>query len=372
MTSTTITNVRVFDRGHLGALSTVGIDGEGISFVGGAPVGEIIDGGGGVLLPGLIDSHVHIDNVGQLEQLRSHGITTALDMANAHPEVTNSLRNRPGLPQLFGAGLAASAPGGAHTKKMGYPPDSAVRNAGDAQRFVADRVRDHSDFIKIIVEDPKMPGTASLPPETITALVVAAHAAGLIAIAHAVTSTSVNIASDAGADVITHAPVNRSVTSEEASALASRNGAIVPTLTMLQGTTAAIKAGRVFRILRRLNIAPPVEYAHARASIAVARAAGLIIVAGTDANNDPAAPWNPKYGSSLHDEFELLVDAGLTPSEVLTAATASAALVFGLRDRGSIRPNLRADLLLVTGDPTVDIRATRSISGIWLAGQKTH
>lgn len=370
MTSSSITDIRVFDRGRLSGLTTVLIDDKNISAIGSKPIGQTIDGGGGVLLPGLIDSHVHVDNIEQLGQLLTFGITTALDMANANPQVTDSLRNLPGLPQLFGAGLAASAPGGVHTKKMGYPADSAVQSAADAHRFVTDRVRDRSDYIKIIVEDPKMPGTASLPLETITALVAEAHAAGLIVIAHAVTSTAVNLASSAGADVITHAPVNRRLTSEEADALASRHAALVPTLTMLQGTTGVINAGRMFRILRRLNVAPPVEYAHARASIAVAQAAGLTIVAGTDANDDAAAPWNPKYGSSLHDEFELLVDAGLTASEVLTSATSSAARVFGLSDRGLIQPGMRADLVLVSGDPTVDIHATRSISGVWIAGQK--
>ncbi|WP_375386163.1 amidohydrolase family protein [uncultured Microbacterium sp.] len=370
MTSATITNVRVFDGGLLSALTSVEINGESISAVGAAPRGEIIDGGGGVLMPGLIDSHVHIDDAGQLQQLLAYGVTTALDMANANPRVTDSLRNLPGLPQLFGAGLAASAPGGVHTKKMGYPQHSAVQSPSDAERFVADRVRDGSDYIKIIVEDPKMPGTASLPPATLAALVDAAHGVALIVIAHAVTSAAVDLATDAGADVITHAPVNRSLTAQEAGILAARDAAIVPTLTMLQGTTRVINARRVFRMLRRLRIAPPVEYANARARVAVARAAGVAIVVGTDANNDKAAPWNPDYGSSLHDELELLVDAGLTPAEALTAATATAARVFGLSDRGAVHAGFRADLLLLDGDPTADIRATRSIKGVWIDGRK--
>jgi imidazolonepropionase-like amidohydrolase len=370
MTSSFISNVRVFDGTKLGDPTTVEIADELIVSVGGNPTGTTFDGNGGTLLPGLIDAHVHVDDVDQLGELLSHGITTAFDMANSRPEVTASLRSRPGLPHLLGAGLPASAPGGVHTKKMGFPADSAVQNPGDAARFVADRVRDHSDYVKIIVEDPRMPGTASLSPETITALVGAAHAAGLLAVAHAVTSTAMNFAADAGVDVITHAPVNRAITAEEAAGLAQRGAVLLPTLTMLKGTAAAINSKRMFRLLRRLNIAPPVEYANARASIAVAKSAGLPILAGTDANNDAGAPWNPKFGRSLHDEFDLLVDAGLTPTEVLVAATSASARVFGLSDRGAIKAGLRADLLLVSGDPTADIRATRSISGVWLGGHK--
>jgi imidazolonepropionase-like amidohydrolase len=370
MTSSSITNVRVFDGTKLGVPTTVIIADGLISSVGAKPAGTIVDGMGGALLPGLIDAHVHVDDASQLQELLSHGITTAFDMANSRPEVTAALRNRPGLPQLRGAGLPASAPGGTHTKKMGFPADSAVHGPEDAARFVGDRVRDHSDYIKIIVEDPRMPGTSALLPETISALVVAAHAAGLLVIAHAVTSTAMNFAADAGVDVITHAPVNRAITSDEAAGLAQRGAALLPTLTMLQGTAGVVNSGRMFRLLRRLNIAPPVEYANARASIAVAKAAGLPILAGTDANNDPGAPWNPKYGSSLHDEFELLVDAGLSPVEVIVAATSTPARVFGLTDRGAVKAGLRADLLLVRGDPTTDIRAIRSVSGVWLGGQK--
>jgi imidazolonepropionase-like amidohydrolase len=370
MTSSSITNVRVFDGTKLSVPTTVGFDDDLIGSIGGNPTGTIIDGNGDALLPGLIDAHVHVDDAGQLEALLSHGITTAFDMANSRPEVTASLRSRPGLPQLLGAGLPASAPGGVHTKKMGFPADSAVQGPDDAVRFVADRVRDQSDYIKIIVEDPRMPGTAALSPETITALVVAAHAAGLLVIAHAVTSTAMNFAADAGVDVITHAPVNRAITAEEAAGLAERRAVLLPTLTMLQGTARIIKAKRMFRVLRQLNIAPPVEYANARASVVVAKAAGLQILAGTDANTDPGAPWNPKFGSSLHDEFELLVEAGLTPVEVIVAATEAPARAFGLSDRGAIKAGLRADLLLVRGDPTTDIRAARSVAGVWLGGQK--
>jgi len=75
--------------------------------------------------------------------------------------------------------------------------------------------------------------------------------------------------------------------------------------------------------------------------------------------------WN---GASLHGELALLVRAGLTPTEALAAATSVPARAFGLADRGRIAPGLRADLLLVRGDPTRDVTATRDIVGVWKAG----
>ena len=70
----------------------------------------------------------------------------------------------------------------------------------------------------------------------------------------------------------------------------------------------------------------------------------------------------------MHRELELMVEAGMSPVDALRAATSVPARVFGLNDRGRIAPGLRADLLLVEGDPTKDIVATRNIAGIWKQG----
>jgi hypothetical protein len=91
--------------------------------------------------------------------------------------------------------------------------------------------------------------------------------------------------------------------------------------------------------------------------------AGGMIMAGTDSPNPGTA-----HGMSMHRELELLVDAGLTPVDALRAATANPASVFGLEDRGRIAPGLRADLVLVEGDPTTDITDTRNLVAIWRNG----
>lgn len=93
------------------------------------------------------------------------------------------------------------------------------------------------------------------------------------------------------------------------------------------------------------------------------RRAGVPLLAGTDAN-----PYNPAHGDGLHRELELLTRAGLTPPQALTACTETTARHFGLSDRGRIAPGLRADLVLVEGDPTRDIAATREIVAVWRRG----
>lgn len=91
--------------------------------------------------------------------------------------------------------------------------------------------------------------------------------------------------------------------------------------------------------------------------------AGAVLLAGTDTPNATGV-----HGASLHRELELLVQSGLTPTQALTAATESTADVFRLNDRGRIVPGRRADLLLVRGDPTRDITATRDIVHVWRSG----
>jgi imidazolonepropionase-like amidohydrolase len=70
----------------------------------------------------------------------------------------------------------------------------------------------------------------------------------------------------------------------------------------------------------------------------------------------------------LHGELELLVRAGFSLSDALAAATSVPATTFHLNDRGRIAPGLRADLLLVRGNPTQDIKATRDIIAVWKVG----
>jgi imidazolonepropionase-like amidohydrolase len=113
---------------------------------------------------------------------------------------------------------------------------------------------------------------------------------------------------------------------------------------------------------------PPGAYAASARGVGVLHAAGIPILAGTDANATPGVPYQPAFGASLHEELALLVDAGLSTAAALRAATSLPAKHFGLSDRGAVEPGLRADLVLVDGDPLADITATRAIRRVWLAG----
>ena len=356
-----ITNVKVFDGNALTDEHTVVIDNGIISDA--KTADRTVDGQHRTLLPGFIDCHVHLASLAQLEQGTQWGCTTMLDMGAQSMEVTNSLRHRQGFADIRGAGNLASAPGGMQITRMGYPASSAVTGPADASRFVADRVADGADYIKVIVEDPHIMGSAALDGATITALVEAAHQAGLKVIAHVTALAALRNAADAGVDILTHAPLDADVDDTLARSLATRGIVSVPTLIAMR-TVAGIAELTALRKAHGVDV----DYAHARSTVSAFHRAGITILAGTDAYQGPAAPASIPYGEAFHDELGLLVEAGLTPVEALRSATVLPAEYFGFTDRGVIETGRRADLLLIDGDPTQNIAATRAIRSVWVAG----
>ena len=101
-------------------------------------------------------------------------------------------------------------------------------------------------------------------------------------------------------------------------------------------------------------------------------AAEVPLLAGTDTGLPTASFGVLGYGAALHGELQLLVEAGMTPVQALAAATSVPARIFGFTDRGRILPGMRADLVLVEGDPTHDILAVRNIAAGWKQGMSVQ
>jgi imidazolonepropionase-like amidohydrolase len=353
-----LTNVRVFDGRELRGPTTVVIEG---GIVGSDSAGaRITDAGGATLLPGLIDAHVHLLNEEHLQQLADFGVTTALDMGAWPPSMVDALRGRTGMADIRSAGLFATVPGSTHSHLPGYPAREFVDGPAGAARFVTDRIAEGADYIKLIAD---IPGPDQ---ETLDALVAASHEHGKLTVAHAVSTAAFDMALQAGADMITHAPLDRRLTECTAARVLAQKCASIPTLTMMKGIvdrSAAATASRPDGV-----VAAGPSYEAARGSVAELHRAGVPILAGTDANAGPGIPFSPRHGESLHEELELLIDAGLSTVEALRAATVLPAQYFGLHDRGVIEPGRRADLVLIDGDPIADIHATRRIRRVWCAG----
>ena len=348
-----IRNVRVFDGNRMLAPTSVSISGGKIQEIGSGirpPAGaRIIDGAGKTLLPGFIDAHVHVRTMDDLETVLAFGVTTCLDMftlqelaarARAEQAAGKAVRRA----DMLSAGTPATAPGG-HGTEYGVPIPTLSR-AEEAQGFVEARLAEGSDYLKIMKDDGSAFGfrRPTLDATTVGALIRAAHARERLAIVHIATASDAREAIAGGVDGIAHVYAG-AADPELARAASARAVFWTPTLAVITHDAPAASRAAAFAVVRGLEDA------------------GVQVLAGTDAPNPGTA-----FGETLHTELELLVAAGISPANALGAATSAAAAAFRLADRGRIAAGTRADLVLVDGDPVLDIRATRRILMVWKEG----
>ena len=390
----TITGVRVFD-GHSTTEDRFLRVADGIvSALGSRPeIGpghEVVDGTGCTVLPGLLDAHTHA-LPGRLEQAIRFGVTTELDMFN-DPDTAAGLRAlaaaRPDVADIRSAGTGATAPGGhpiPYTVDVGLMPEfPTVRGEQDAAAFVAGRVAEGSDHLKIFVEPGRSTGVALPAPDGRAVRALAEHARdrGLLSAAHCTDRESARLAVRAGVDGLAHVVVD-GIDEDLLGDLLDRRTFVIPTLVMLESRFGRSAAADLLDDPRTSGFLDGTSRATlaqgdrtggdpaARAfdavlgTVGALHRAGVPLLAGSDAINPGTA-----HGASLHRELELLVRAGLSATEALTAATATPAAHFGLADRGRLAPGMRADLLLVRGDPTREITATRDVVGVWRGGHR--
>ena len=240
-----------------------------------------------------------------------------------------------------------------------------------------------SDWLKLAYEPKDKHGLGppfpSLDLPTATALVNAAHARGKLAMAHVSRLWCAKDMVGAGVDGLVHVPADQPADAAFVEQARARGVFVIPTLVVaaafggsLQDHAEAdpllapyLSPGQRTMLGFKVDVPRMIFNADAaKASVRALKAAGVDILAGSDAPNPGTA-----QGASLHVELALLVEAGLTPVEALAAATSVPARRFKmLSDRGRIAPGSRADLLLVRGDPTTDIRATRDIVRLWKNG----
>lgn len=385
---TLIENVRVFDGEAVYAERSVLIDGNRIvedDFRGRPPEGaQVVNGTGRTLLPGLIDAHVHA--YAGLDDALLFGVTTELDMFAA-PRMIAAARARtdandnPREADLHSAGILATAPSG-HGTQFGVNVPTLTA-PDQAEAWVADRIAEGSEYIKIVIE----PGGGAIRRElntldaaTVQALVKAAHARGTLAVAHATTKAAAQIAIDAGADGLVHFFADEPIDDAMLAKLKRQKMFVSPTFVVFEGfagragSAALLEEPGMAGLLDRQavgNLAAPVKsdriarFAPAmEANIMALQRAGIPVLAGSDAPNP--GTW---FGVSLHREIELLVASGLTPKQALVAATSAPATAYRLAGHGRIADGGFADLLLVDGDPTQDIAALRRIVQVWKDGQ---
>jgi len=351
------------------------------------PSVRLVDGHGRTLLPGMIDAHAHytfdptegslqvIDertDAKILEKAEGHaglalraGITTARG-AGSIRGLELVLRNRiaAGLtagPRIVASGTAIGAPDG-HGIAFGVGARGWAALA-DATNAVIDG---GADVVKIVASEAAMLtttghaderdvfGRPELDEAEIRAIVETAHGRDRRVMAHAQDSESVRRCALAGVDSVEHAWLADRAAIEM---LAELGTTLVPTLTVtdvnrtLPGLTAAQR--------ERQNL---IESRH-RASCEAAIELGVPLATGTDTGEVGVT------ADMVWREIALLVAHGASPMVALKAATSGAARLLGLESEiGSVAVGLRADLVLVDGDPLVDVATLARPVEVWAGG----
>ncbi|KAK2031266.1 amidohydrolase [Colletotrichum zoysiae] len=350
----------------------------------------VVDGRGCTLLPGFIDVYTNIKGANAaLGTFASHGVTTVIDLSSSTQQC-QAMRvyaaGRTGLSTFLTSGTEATPAKDYQPQLYDSPDEVVIRTREDALRYVSARSSgpDRADFIKVVVD------THSPTDDILKAVVGAAHAHGKLTIARTAGKASYERAMLAGFDIFAHAPLDAALDPAMARDMSAQGKVFVPTLAMMRkralagesGTSTATTTADAPSQRRDDDSADPGsirhadpgataggDYANATATVRTLHDAGVTICAGTTANLVPGAQM--PFGESLHEELRLLVeDAGMSRLDVLRSATCVAAKAFRLSDRGIVRGGLRADLVLVEGNPLEDINVTRNIRRVWIQGEE--
>lgn len=359
------------------------------------PGGVVVDLKDSFVLPGLIDSHVHLtgqqsptsrlDNVtrspaddalvgaGFARKTLMAGFTTVADLG-ADNRAIFALRD--GIkrgdvigPRIIAAGSAVSVHGG-HGDVNGYTeevmhvlrPTSVCSGADDCRRAVREQVWLGADIIKITATGGVLSNTAAglnqqFSDAELAAIVETAHRMGRKVTAHAHGVDGINSFLRAGGDSIEHG----TYLDNDSVALFKKTGAyLVPTL--MAGDFVYRIATGPNNFLTPAQTAKALEAGPRLLDMARrAHAGGVRIAFGTDT------------GVSAHGdnagEFVLLVKAGFTPLEAIQTATVNAADHFSLSSEiGSLAPGKTADLIAVKGDPLADVSVLQHVTSVIKGG----
>jgi imidazolonepropionase-like amidohydrolase len=318
---------------------------------------RVIDGTGKYLVPGLWDMHVHADT-GDLAALLDHGVTGARDMGGDLDSL-RAWRRRISAGTLRGPRLVFAGPQLAGAPATDSRSRRVIATPGDAVRAVDSLLAAGADFIKV---------WEGIPRGALFAAAREARARRIPFVGHVPDSATPGEVSDSGQASIEHLelvpPACLVLFDPRAIAagtppppgcgpeamdsllrrLAANGTALDPTLGSFRlWAPAAFREG-ILEGFRRL--------------VPLIRSNGLMVLAGSDLGTRGIEP-----GASLHDELDLLVQAGFAPAEALRAATLNPARFLHREDSfGAIRRGAAADLLMLDGDPLADIRNTRRIS----------
>jgi imidazolonepropionase-like amidohydrolase len=399
---TALTGARIIDGTGRPALeaATILMRNGRIEAVGSAvtvPAGATrVDMSGKTIMPGIVNAHGHAqkgldakipireDLIRQLRMYAAYGVTTVVSLgANPDDELEQiKLRDEQNSIVLDRARLYTS---GASVRRFKTP---------DEARKDTNRVADlKPDIIKFHFDDPP----ANMSAETWGAIVEEARKRGLRTAPHVFYLRDAKAAVEKGADALAHSVRDMDVDAGLIAEMKRRDVGVIPTLTRevtvyAYETTPAFFSDPFFQRgmslykehvnivtapafqekVRNDKVAQSIKQAfvQAKRNLKIMSDAGIPIGLGTDSGVPNNTTFGRFQGYLEHMELELMVESGLTPMQALTAGTSGSARIIRLDNVGTIAPGKAADLLVLDANPLQDIRNTKRLNSVWIAGRR--
>jgi imidazolonepropionase-like amidohydrolase len=346
--------------------TTLVVNGTKLTQVGGtAPAGATrVDLAGKTVMPMFLDTHVHLSPtrdgvVRDLKQRAYFGVGAAMSMGTDNYEVLD-LRNKdtPGMARFLSAGKGLSRTEGR--------PTLEINSVEEARKAVQTNAAHKVDIIKVWVDDREGKVDKVLPSQY-AAAIDEAHKNGLRVTAHIFNEEDGKRLIRAGVDAFAHSVRDKDIDDEMLALYKSKPNLVVnPNLPDrgvkqdLSWLKSSLPPAEYAKLEEGNTDRPKAQAAYGiqARNLAKINAAGVKIVLGTDGNR----PWGP------HEEAADMVAAGMTPAQVITSATKSAAEFLKMPDTGTLEVGKNADFIVLDANPLDDITNTRKISQVVLRG----
>jgi len=322
---------------------------------------------GKTVMPMLINTHAHLSSTRErlIQDLRQHayyGVSAVVSLGQDNydllPLRTESV---PGAARFLSAGRGITMP---EPGRLTTP--YWITSEAEARKAVQELAERKVDIVKIWV-DTRGGAYTKLPPEFYGPIVDEAHQRGLRVTAHIVNMEDAKGLMRAGLDAFAHGVRDQDIDDETMAMFKARpNLILTPNLpdrgvkTDLEWLRASLPAAE-FEKLEAANTDRPAAqqfFGIQARNLAKLNAAGVRITLGTDGNT----PW------AAHPEMADMVAAGMTPMQVIVAATRNSAEFLRIADTGTLQAGKSADFIVLDANPLDDITNTRRIAAVYLRG----
>jgi len=380
-----------------------------------APPGAAVQNlAGKYIIPGIIDLHVHIaesdgmvqdpkrtftrENVlHDLHLYAKYGVTSVLSMGSDQAPLVYQIRDeqrksRPTMTRFFTAGRGFTVAEGFPTNQGNIPGvPYEVTDQKQAAGFVDELATHHPDIVKIWVDD-RFGDFKKTPIELSSAIINEAHKHQLKVAAHVFYLDDAKKLSAAGLNAFAHSVRDKPVDNELISLMKQHGTWLIPTLTRDRTPFAYDKPQPYLNDPFFTAAAPPLFlkalqdpqylknmvadkywsrypglFETVKVNLKRLADAGVPYGFGTDAG----VPGRiPAYLD--HWEMQLMAEAGLTPMQIIVAATKSSAAFLGERELGTLETGKWADLVILGADPLADIKNSRRIDTVYIAGNRVN